>query len=248
MEGQTLPPEEILIVEDGLLPKALKQVIDEFKKRKPNLYTIISLNKNNGLGKALAIGLQSCRNEIVVRMDSDDYSTLTRVEQELKMMQETSLDLIGTQVAEFIDSPDKPINHSNLPTKHDDIINFSKRRNPFRHPSVAFKKSKALAAGNYNGNFPYFEDWDLFNRMLRNGAQVANLNHTLVYMRVSPDFYERRGGWNYFHYMWTFKRQQLQNHYFNFWDFCCSTLPHAVICLIPNKLRSSLYNAVLRKN
>ena len=58
---------------------------------------------------------------------------------------------------------------------------------------MTFRKSKVMEAGNYSSDFLYFEDWDLFNRMLVCGCKADNLKEPLVAMRVSGDFYARRG-------------------------------------------------------
>ena len=104
-------------------------------------------------------------------------------------MAEQGLDMVGSNVTEFVEAWDRPVATTDLPITHDEIVAYSKRRNPFRHPPMTFRRSKVLAAGSYNADFPYFEDWDLFNRMLASGCRAANVRETLVAMRVSPDFY-----------------------------------------------------------
>ena len=51
--NQTLQPNEIVLVEDGKLTEELYQVIDEYKSKYPNLFNIVPLEKNSGLGEAL---------------------------------------------------------------------------------------------------------------------------------------------------------------------------------------------------
>ena len=104
-----------------------------------------------------------------------------------------------------------------------------------------------LAAGSYNDDFHYFEDWDLFNRMLASGCRAANVRETLVAMRVSPDFYARRGGRAYLSHARRFKRAQLACGYFSAADYFISFVPQAVVCLMPNALRGLVYTRILRK-
>lgn len=47
------------------------------------MFTVVPLVENVGLGRALDIGLEHCRNELVVRMDSDDISLPDRCEKEI---------------------------------------------------------------------------------------------------------------------------------------------------------------------
>ena len=66
-----------------------------------------------------------------------------------------------------------------------------------------------MEAGNYSSDFLYFEDWDLFNRMLACGCKADNLKEPLVAMRVSEDFYARRGGSQYLKYAKAFSGLKL---------------------------------------
>lgn len=245
--AQSVPPEEVLIVKDGLLTDDLQEVIDKFGELHPTLLTVVAYPKNQGLGYALMRGVPECRNDIIARMDSDDYAFPTRMAEELTAMQEDSLDMVGSQIVEFVDDPQHPVATSTLPVLSNEIVSYSKKRNPFRHPSIVFKKSKVLEAGNYNSEFLYFEDWDLFNRMLSIGCRARNIDHPLVAMRVSEDFYSRRGGPSYLPYIWKFKTAQLKRGYFTFSEFLISTVPHIAVCLIPNSLRSFIYTHLLRK-
>src|SRR5580658_8350857 len=70
LAAQTLPADEIVIVEDGPLGEELKAVIEVYKSCLP----IVSLRLpvNVGLGAALREGLNVCQGEYVARMDSDD--------------------------------------------------------------------------------------------------------------------------------------------------------------------------------
>lgn len=153
MLTQTVAPDQIVVVEDGPLTTQLTATIKGFQKQYPDIFTIVSLSQNSGLGTALAQGILACRNEIVVRMDSDDYSFPQRVQKEITVMERQQLDIVGSQIVEFIDSPDTPVSESNLPCDQEDITAYSKRRNPFRHPAVAFRKTKVLSVGNYSKEY-----------------------------------------------------------------------------------------------
>lgn len=244
---QTVPPEQIVLVEDGPLTRGLNGVIETFSKQHDGLLDVVALPKNEGLGNALAHGIPVCRNEIIARMDSDDYAFPTRMEKELAKMSEYNLDMVGSQIVEFISDPEQPVVKSDLPIDQQSIVAYSKRRNPFRHPSMVFRKSRVLNAGNYSADYLYFEDWDLFNRMLASGCKAANIDEPLVAMRVSPDFYARRGGPAYIPHIWKFKTEQLRRGYFTFSQFLGTTIPHILVCLVPNSVRSFIYTHLLRK-
>lgn len=243
---QSVAPDEIVMVKDGLLTQKLESVLAEYDTANPSLFKFVSYAENHGLGYALHKGILACSNEIIARMDTDDIARSDRMEKQLAAI-EDGLDMVGSDVVEFVESPDKPIASTNLPKGMEAIYAFSKRRNPFRHPPMTFRKSKVIEAGNYSSKYLFFEDWDLFNRMLACGCKADNLSETLVAMRVSPDYYARRGGLSYLPYIWKFKFGQLCRGWFSPVDFVVSFLPHAVVCSLPNGLRSFVYKKLLRK-
>lgn len=245
--NQTVFPSEIVMVKDGLLTRELEAVLEEYDSKFPGLFNFVSYDINHGLGYALHQGMLACSNEIVARMDTDDVARPDRMEKQLVAI-ESGLDMVGSDVIEFVTSPDNPVAITDLPKGIDAIRSYSRRRNPFRHPPMTFRKSKVIEAGNYSPQFPYFEDWDLFNRMLACGCQADNLSEPLVAMRVSDDFYSRRGGVQYLKDAKAFKRAQLERGYFTKRDYICSYLPHAIVCLMPNSIRALIYRVILRRS
>lgn len=247
MLSQTVPPSEFVVVEDGPLTDGLYKEIARFVAGSPGLFRVVSYSENRGLGYALREGMASCTKPVVARMDSDDLARPERLEVQLSLMEEQGLDMVGSQVVEFVELPDQPVAATDLPEGHDAIVAYSKRRNPFRHPPMTFKREKVLEAGSYSPEFLYFEDWDLFNRMLAIGCRAGNVHETLVAMRVSPDFYARRGGVAYLCHAWRFKRSQIRRGWFTPVDFTVSFLPQAAVCLLPNAARSAVYTKMLRR-
>lgn len=247
MLSQTVPPSEFVIVEDGPLTDGLYEEIARFEAENPGLFRIVSYPENRGLGYALREGMASCTKHIIARMDSDDLARPERMEVQLSLMEEQGLDMVGSQVVEFVESPDKPVAATDLPEGHEAIVAYSKRRNPFRHPPMTFRRDRVLEAGSYSPEFLYFEDWDLFNRMLAIGCKAANAHEPLVAMRVSPDFYARRGGVAYLRHAWRFKRAQVERGWFTAGDLVASFLPQAIVCLLPNAARSAVYTKMLRR-
>ena len=62
MLTQTVVPNEIVIVKDGKLTRELDEVIDQYKSKYDKLFNIVELEKNIGLGLALAEGVKHCKN------------------------------------------------------------------------------------------------------------------------------------------------------------------------------------------
>lgn len=247
MLNQTIQPAEFILIEDGPLTDELYREIDYFVKQHKNLFTIIKLKKNLGLGPALAIGVKKARYEYIARMDSDDISIPTRIEFELaEFKKDRSLALVGSNVDEFEGSIDNIISHVLLPENNIDIIKFNKKRAPFRHPSIIFKKDVILKVGNYR-KYNLFEDYDLYNRIIINGYKCKNIQQVLVYMRTDKNFYRRRSGIKYALIMTKFRWGQYMNGTTNFLEFFLFTSCHFFVCVIPNNIRKLIYKKLLRK-
>ena len=246
MLAQTFLTNDFVIIKDGPLTSELDSVISKYQRKYPDIINIVALEKNVGLGPALKIGVENCKNEWIARMDSDDYSIPTRCEKEIKkIIEDNTLDIIGSNIAEFIDDIKNVQAYRILPEKNDEIYKYARRRNPFGHPSVMLRKSKIIEAGNYR-EYYLCEDYDMWIRMIEKKARCYNIQDVLVYMRVSKDFYKRRGGIKYLKSILKFKKEQYLKGFYSLKDFIISSSAHIIMCLLPNKLRDFLYRKILR--
>ena len=244
--NQTLKPTEIVIVKDGPLTKELDDCIEDFQKQNSKLFKILSFKENRGLGLALRDGVKACKYEYIARMDSDDISKPDRFEKQFNYLQkhpETAL--LGTWITEFSKDENNPDTVTKLPCTHQEIIKFAKRRNPFRHVTVVLKKSAVIQSGNYR-DFLWFEDYDLFVRILQKGYIAANIPECLVNVRADKDMFARRGGWQYLKQDYKFQKQILKTKYIGKTYFLINIIIRSIVRIIPNKLRSYLYKIFLR--
>ena len=133
-----------------------------------------------------------------------------------------SADIVSAPVEEFSGSTDNIINVKNLPETDEEIKEYSKRRNPFNHPCTCFRKHQVYMAGGYK-DFPYFEDYYLWIRMLSGGCKGYNIQKPLLYMRSGKDMYKRRGGMKYTKSALKFRREMLKMKYCSVFDFLLSS-------------------------
>ena len=245
--SQSVKPDEILILKDGPLTDELDDLLNELQSRNVDTVKIVSFKQNRGLGKVLADGVMLSKNKFIARMDSDDIANVYRCELQLnEFLRDPTLDIVGSNVTEFTDNVDNVKSTRKMPENHEEILVFSHKRNPFAHPSVMFKKDSVLAAGNYR-SFKFCEDYDLWVRMILNGAKCYNVQKNLVSMRISSDFYKRRGGANYVKSIVKFKKELHDIGHFNKKDFILSAASTVLVGLMPNYIRSKLYTHILRK-
>ena len=248
MLNQTVKPDEFIIVKDGSLTTELDEVINNFVTAYPKMFNIIVNETNLGLGPALAKGIENSKNELIARMDSDDYAVSTRCERQLdKFREDPKLGMVGSYEAEFVDTVDNVISIHRVPSENDEIERFMHRRCSVLHPTVMYKKSAVLKSGNYQSVLLY-EDYDLFARMvLEYHIKSYNIPEPLYYIRTSEDFFKRRGGIKYAKTVLKFKWGQYRKGYMSSMDFCISGLGQAFVCVLPNSLRKSFYMKFLRK-
>jgi glycosyltransferase involved in cell wall biosynthesis len=245
--NQTVLTNDFVLVCDGPLTPELDAVIAGYENKYPDLFQVIRLEKNLGLGRALNVGMDCCKNDLIARMDSDDISLPDRCEKQIELFASRSnLDIVSGSVAEFTDTPDKINAVRALPQTQNEIKSFIGKRNPINHPCVMYRKNSVLSAGGYQ-HFPLFEDYYLWARMFLNGAVFYNLSDTLLYMRAGSEMYQRRAGSQYLKTMWKFRWFLRKNHIASWKDFLVSSIGQSVVCIIPNKLREKLYQKLLRK-
>lgn len=244
--NQTITPDEIVMIEDGPLTEELYAVLDVYSDKFSFFHRYVN-ETNLGLGMSLNKGVTLCKNELIARMDTDDISCLDRCEKQLAFLKENSdIDVVGGQITEFIDSVDNTVGKRSVPCTHSEICNFMKRRDPFNHPTVMFRKSAVLNAGNYL-DMHFNEDYYLWIRMLLSGAKFTNLGETLLYMRVSQDLYARRGGLSYYKAQkQVFKFMRKQKVISSFDYFKAKSVRFIVQVLMPNKMRKWAYKKFLR--
>lgn len=245
-ETQTITPNEVLIIVDGPIPEPLRQTIVGLQKE-ISYMRILWQKENKGLGTALRIGVEHASHELIARMDSDDISMPDRFRLQLEMFEKDSeLSIAGSDITEFIGTPDNIVARKALPTENGKIKNYMKSRCPFNHMTVMFKRSEVLRVGNYQDWF-WNEDYYLWIRMTMAGCKFANISEPLVNVRVGKDMYARRGGMRYFkseagiqRYMYGHKLISLPRYVVNV------AIRFIVQVLMPNNIRGFIFQKLFR--
>lgn len=243
---QTKKSNDIVVVCDGPIGNELQEVIDECKKKCPFINQII-LKKNVGLGLALNEGLKQCKNELVARMDSDDISLPSRCEKQIAMFEnDPTLDIVGCQVKEFVDSIENIVGKRDVPNDNESIIKFCKRRDPFNHPTVIFKRSKVFEYGPY-GDYRKNQDTDLWIMMLSNGCKCANHPEYLLMFRFDENTYKKRKSWINTKTLIFIRKRAWKNGFCSWWDYIRVKYAQLAIFIMPIWFQKMIYRRILRK-
>lgn len=242
---QTYPANEIIMVLDGPIPKELHKVLEGWEINLPIVK--VQLSKNVGLGNALNEGLKFCTNDIVARMDTDDICHKDRFFKQIKYMDENPhVGLLSSSVGEFKNNESDVYAWRKLPLSHNEIIHFSKKRNPFNHMAVMFRKSLVEKAGAYQSEYLY-EDYALWVRMIQNGVITANLPDALVFARTGNGMAERRSGLQYARSEYSAQLKFFKTGHLNIYELIRNLAIRLPLRLVPISLLSLLYSTVLRK-
>lgn len=248
-KGQALNPTQIVIVYDGPVPKEIEAVSLDVESNTPQTrFTVVRQETNKGLAAALNFGLEHCSYEYVARMDSDDYSVSDRFEKQFNYLKNhPEIDVLGGTIAEFEDDPQiigatREVGHT-----HEEIVKMAKRRTPFNHMTVVFKKSKVLAVGGYNVEFGKLEDYKLWVDLIASGCKVSNLDEVLVHMRVGNGLISRRSNKREIVDWDNLQSDLLKAGIINRFDSFINKIYIRIFTYMPVGLKQTAYRYVLRR-
>ena len=239
--AQTVQPDEIVLVEDGPLTPELYAVIDEYKEKYP-IFNIVKNETNLGLGLALANGVKAAKNEILARMDTDDIIPVDRFEKQLKKIEE-GYDVVSCWSLTFEGSVDNVFAIKKRPENHDDIVKLAHKRSPMCHAGAFIRKSAILNAGNYIHR-QYYEDYNLWIRMIMNGSKFYNIPEVLYYVRTTKEQMIRRGGLDYLKTELKYLKEFKAMGFYSLKDYLNAATTRIVARLTPLSLRKQMLKIV----
>lgn len=245
---QSVRAKEIVIVKDGPITIALDAVLTQYVMQYPDLFKIVEYHENHGrgLGNALRVGVISSTYDIIARMDTDDIARKDRFEKQIIMLSlDSELDVVGSYIQEFDNDITNLLSVRKVPLRNEDVYAYAKKRNPFNHMTVMFRKAAVLRAGNYVQSLNN-EDYYLWARMILRNSKMSNIPECLVFARTGRDLFKRRGGIKY-----ALTEIKLQWKFFNIGfvniaEAFFNVFIRTTIRILPNKLRGFIYTKYLR--
>lgn len=180
IEAQTYSNWEILAWDNGSTDGTIAELQQWIPSKLPGR---IVTDHPLSLGNSLAEMVNQAQTELCARIDADDINRSQRLEKQVEFLQQhPEVSVLGSQVNR-IDS--QGIDHglwTVYPLHPNDILHFMLRSCVIWHPTVIFRRSRILAAGNYR-DIPSAEDYDLWLRVAHHD-RLANLDASLVQYRV----------------------------------------------------------------
>ncbi|WP_169308544.1 glycosyltransferase [Nitratifractor salsuginis] len=180
---------------DGQINENIKNFLySEFKKG--NIKFIGENKKNLGLAYSLnsLLKLAVDKYKYIARMDADDISMPYRIEKQFNFMEaHPDIDVVGGYIEEFSDDGEY-IKKVTYPLTHDEMYCFFKKRVPLAHVTAFYRRTFFEKAGFYPTKSLRNEDTLMWMKGFEDGCRFANIPEVLVRVRVSPSFFDRRGG------------------------------------------------------
>lgn len=242
VDDQTIQPDQVVIVRDGPVRAELAECLDELQAESQVPVTFVALDSNGGLGPALNNGLAASWFDVIARMDADDVAMPHRFEVQMPLIAEA--DIVGSGLLEFVTDTDDVVGQRIPPTDPAHIARYARVHDPFNHPTVVYRRQAVLDAGGY-GDLPLMEDYALFARMLQAGARAANVAEPLVYYRVGPAAFKRRGGTALLRSELALQREFLRAGFITPAEYARNVLVRGGYRLIPWWLRRAIYRPLV---
>ncbi len=192
--GQTLKPKQLILVEDGPVSDLIDEIFKKCQHNNPGIaFDIIKKEKNEGLAAALNDAIDLCCYDWIARMDSDDISDPDRFKKQVDyLVAHPEVSVLGGVIEEFANAIGDISSKRTVPLDNESIVQMARTRNPMNHMTVFMKKSAVLSVGKYSVSFGKLEDYKLWVDLIGKGYRFANLDSTLVYVRVGNGFIDRR--------------------------------------------------------
>ena len=179
---QTLPPLEILVIDDGS-PDRSAEIARSFGFR-----VRVKRRQNCGVSATRNFGATVARGTWLAFLDQDDLwqpGFLAGHAEQIRRAYAADLCYSGRRhlVEQKQAGAFRLTEPVAVPTP-DRLSQVLTQRAPFTPSAATIRRSSFLAAGGFNGRHNSVEDWDLWLRLLRSGARFVHCPEPLLHYRI----------------------------------------------------------------
>ncbi|KKP56874.1 MAG: Glycosyl transferase family 2, partial [candidate division WS6 bacterium GW2011_GWF2_33_92] len=145
---------------------------------------VIPIEKQNGLGNVINVGIRQSKGKYIARMDADDIMYPTRLEKQVEYLESNpNCVAVGGQI-DIIDEYGDKVNHREYALTDKELRKNRFLFQPFAHPAVTLRKSTLENIGLYPEDMWKVEDVKLF-LILSTKGEFANLSDTVLKYRMT---------------------------------------------------------------
>ncbi len=181
--SQSLPPFEVIVVDDGSTDDSVASLRAEFGQR----IRLIE-QTNQGPGAARNAGLEVAQGEFIWLMDSDDLASLNKLEVQVAALQQNHADVVyGPWARVFFEGQnvrlDGPVLQQQALPANRDVLTWFMTDWSLVLQQCLIRKSAVDKAGRYSEHLRNGEDGEFFVRILSAGASVCYEDKSLLIYR-----------------------------------------------------------------
>ncbi|MDY0096866.1 MAG: glycosyltransferase [Candidatus Dojkabacteria bacterium] len=177
--NQTYRNIEVIVVDDKSEDRTL-EILKEYGDR----IKVLPVEKQDGLGNVINIGIKVSKGKYIARMDADDVMYPTRLEKQVEYLESNPKCVaVGGQI-DIIDENGKITGHREYAIEDRDLKKNRFLFQPFAHPAVTLRKDILEDIGLYPENMWKVEDVKLF-LILSTKGEFHNLEDTVLKYRMT---------------------------------------------------------------
>lgn len=177
--NQTYDTLRVILISDNPESGELTRYLQEVQAKDKRVVVLIN-ERNLGLVESLNRGLEFCTGAYIARMDADDISFPTRIEEELAYLKRRKYDLVGCQYRTFVDATDLGGNYA--PCSHEACAKVLKYKSCVCHPSWLARRQVFEDLNGYR-DIDACEDLDFLQRAVLRGYKIGNTPNVLLRYR-----------------------------------------------------------------
>jgi glycosyltransferase involved in cell wall biosynthesis len=182
---QTFTDYEVIVVNDGSpdtveLEKAIEPYISQVRYIK---------QKNLGAGAARNEGLRAAQGKFIAFLDADDLWLPDYLDEQLKFIRENNFDLVCADAMHFGDSPFAGKTYMETymrtapPVGEVSFLGLVSAEQSLITSGIVARRASLLEVGLFDEGLRNSQDFDLWLRLLRNGARLAYQKQLLLRYR-----------------------------------------------------------------
>jgi hypothetical protein len=189
IKAQTFRDWELVLVDDG--SRAVETIAELDRIARDPRVVLFRLEENQGIARALNLGLHQCRSNLVARMDADDVMMPTRLERQVNYLRlHREVTVLGTQLQAIEWQTDQLLSPTDHPEQvTDEFIKHQRTTSEIwflNHPTAMLRRNEVIKLGGYP-EYRVAQDLGLWLRVVRAGLQIHNLPTVELHYRLHPD-------------------------------------------------------------
>jgi len=182
----TVLPKELIVVDDGSTDNS-KDIIGYFAAQHPWIIPIY-FSDNQGVANATNRAISMATGKYILKLDADDVLKPERIEKQYHFMeQHPNVDVLGGNCTYFMGSTSRIIRDSKFPVMPEEITaRFIRGENGVLNGTIMVRR-EWFERFSYRQEMVWAEDYDVFARMLKNGAAFHGMEEPLTFVRIHQD-------------------------------------------------------------